>query len=64
MAYEQREGQGSLFPNDKKGNEKAPNSRGTLLLGGTLYELSGWTKTRENGEKWISIQAKPKAEGR
>jgi len=26
--YEQKEGQGSLFRNDKKGNEKAPDYRG------------------------------------
>lgn len=56
MAYQPREGAGSLFKNDK-----APNLRGTILLGGVLYELSGWTKEKDGGEKWISIAGRPKS---
>ena len=47
MAYEQKEGQGALFPNDKKGNEKAPDYKGTVLINGELTEIAAWKKTTE-----------------
>jgi hypothetical protein len=59
MAWEHREGSGSLFKNDQKGNEKAPGYRGEILLGGVLYELAGWLKEGKNG-KFFSISGKPK----
>lgn len=61
MAYEHRDGSGSLFKNDKKGNDKAPDYRGDLMIGGTLYELATWIKEGKNG-KFMSLSAKPKEE--
>lgn len=61
--FQHREGAGSLRPNDKKGdNEKAPNSKGEIMLGGTVYEIAGWTRTDKNGAKYISLSGKPKGE--
>jgi hypothetical protein len=61
MPYEQREGQGSLFRNDKKGNPKAPDWKGTCLLNGVTMEISGWIKDGKRGE-FYSLQIKPKEE--
>lgn len=44
MAYEQRDGDISVFTNDKKGNDKAPDWKGTALIDGQKYEVAFWTK--------------------
>ena len=54
MAYEQREGGGTLFRNDKKGNDRAPDWRGDALLNGKKVKLAGWIKQGRNGE-FISL---------
>lgn len=60
MAYEQREGQGSLFKNDRKETDKHPDYTGSVTIGGKQYWLSGWIKEFESGKKWLSLAAKPK----
>lgn len=60
MAYEQRDLSGSLFRNDKREKDTHPNLTGTVMIGGVEYWASGWTKERQNGEKWISLSFKPK----
>jgi len=60
MAYEQRDLSGSLFKNDKREKDTHPNLTGSIMIDGKEYWLSGWTKERANGEKWISLAAKPK----
>ena len=65
--YEQRDNSGSLFPNDKKGdNEKAPNLKGEGKYvcphcgeSSGLW-LSGWTRTTAKGLKWLSLSLQPK----
>jgi uncharacterized protein (DUF736 family) len=56
MAFEQKELQGSCFPNDKKGNEKAPDFKGKCLIKGQLYYLAGWNKEGANGQKYSSLK--------
>lgn len=58
MAFELKPGQGSLFQNDKQGNEQRPDYRGTVNIDGTLYELSGWKKRSKNQVVWVSLSAK------
>ena len=61
MAYEQKDGQGILFVNDKKGNEKAPDRKGTLTVGGVTYNVAGWIKEGKKGP-FLSLKAElPKA---
>jgi uncharacterized protein (DUF736 family) len=55
MAYELRDGQGSLFRNDKEGNDKRPDYRGQINIGGTFYDVSGWIKEGKKG-KWMSLK--------
>jgi hypothetical protein len=59
MAYELKDGQGSLFINDKDGNDKRPDRRGELNIGGTIYKLSGWIKEGSKGP-WLSLKAEVK----
>ena len=61
MAYEPKDGSGALFRNDKGDNDKRPDYRGNLMVGGVEYELSSWIKEGQKG-KWMSISAKPKEE--
>jgi len=61
MAYEHREGQGSLFKNDKK-NERQPDFKETVMIKGVLYNISAWSRTSQNGREYISLQAEEKTE--
>lgn len=56
MAYELKEGQGSLFKNDKQ-NDRQPDFKGSILIGGTTYEIAAWNKTSRNGLSYMSLQA-------
>lgn len=56
MSFELRDGQGTLFINDKEGVENRPDRRGELNIGGTIYRLSGWLKKGPKGP-WLSLNA-------
>jgi hypothetical protein len=60
MAYEHREGSGSLFKNHKKEEgSKQPDYRGDAMVNGVVMELSAWIK-EGNGGKFFSLSIKPK----
>ena len=62
MAYDNTN-KGALFTNDKKGNESAPDRRGSINIEGKEYWLSGWIKTpKKGGAAFLSISAQPKDE--
>lgn len=53
MAFEHKDGQGSLFKNDKKtGNQ--PDYRGTATIDGRAKRISAWIKDGKNG-KFLSL---------
>jgi|TARA_X000000368_G_C22385427_1_gene430891 uncharacterized protein (DUF736 family) len=56
MAYEQKDKSGSLFPNDKKGNDKAPDMTGTFTLNGTKWNLAGWKTKSKEGKAYMSLK--------
>ena len=62
MAFEQREGSGSLFKNTKKTTDSHPNATGSALIGGVEYWVSAWTKKDKNGQPWQSLAFKRKDE--
>ena len=63
MAYEQREGQGSLFTNKKKEEgSNQPDSNGALMINGEIYELAAWRKEAASGLKYLSLSIKLKDE--
>ncbi len=51
---------GALFKNDKGGNERRPDYRGTLNVNGVEYDLSAWLKTSKKGDKYMSLSVQPK----
>lgn len=60
MAYEMKDGQGSLFKNDRRESENHPNLKGKIMIDGKLYWLSAWRKTGMNGAPdWLSLAATP-----
>jgi hypothetical protein len=60
MAYEQKDMSGSLFKNDKKGNDRAPDYRGKCMVNGTLLDMSAWMQTSQDGtKKYMSIKFSP-----
>jgi len=46
---------GVLFKNDKKGNEKAPDYKGKLKVGGKDYDLAAWVRQGKNGN-FLSVK--------
>lgn len=44
----------SIFKNDKKGNEKAPDYRGTTTLNNQEYKVALWIRTSASGTKYMS----------
>lgn len=53
---------GALFKNDKKGNDKWPDYRGSINVNGEEFWLNAWLKTSKKGEKFMSLSLKPKDE--
>lgn len=58
MAYSHNNNEGSLFVNDKGGNERRPDYRGSILIEGKLYDLAGWkTTAKTTGKVFLSLKA-------
>jgi uncharacterized protein (DUF736 family) len=51
---------GALFRNDDKTEEKHPDYRGNINVGGTEFWLSAWLKVSKKGTKYLSLSIKPK----
>jgi len=47
---------GALFKNDKKGNEKAPDYKGKINVGGKEYKLASWIRESKEGVKYMSLK--------
>lgn len=58
MAYELKDGQGSLWPNKKRTKDTSPNSTGQIKINGRIYLLSGWAKETKNGVRWVSLSVR------
>lgn len=55
MAYEQKDNSGSLFKNDKKGNDKAPDYKGKCIVDGVEKEMAAWLRTSKGGVSYMSF---------
>ena len=52
---------GALFKNDKEGNDKRPDYKGKIDIGGREYWLSAWVRTKKDGSgKYLSLKAEAK----
>lgn len=48
---------GVLFPNDKRGNEKAPDVTGKAQIEGVEYRVAGWKRQSLNtGKSFFSLK--------
>lgn len=61
MAFEEREGQGSLWNNDNKNADNHPDYRGTFTLNGVPHVLAGWKKQTQDGVGFVSLAVQTKA---
>jgi hypothetical protein len=50
MAFTPKDNSGSLFQNDRKASDKQPDEKGTALIDGKEYWVSGWWKKSQRGE--------------
>ena len=63
MAWQLKEGDGSLFVNDRKEASQQPDYKGSLMVGGVEYWISGWKKSSKDGtKKYLSLSARPKVQ--
>ncbi|MDQ1077990.1 hypothetical protein [Pseudoroseomonas cervicalis] len=56
--FQQREGSGQLFRNERAENERHPSHKGTFLLDGVTYEIAAWVKEGRKG-KFFSLKVQP-----
>ena len=61
MAFQLKDGQGSLFPNDRKTSDSHPDYKGSVMLNGQEFDLAAWTKKGARGE-FLSLSIKPKTQ--
>ena len=54
MAYEKKDGEISVFENDKQGNEKRPDFKGSALIDGKEYEVALWKRQTQAGKNFIA----------
>jgi len=60
MAFELKDGAGSLFRNNKKEKPTHPDMTGEIKIDGKVYRVSGWTKESPKAGKWLSLSVQPK----
>jgi hypothetical protein len=54
-----KDNSGVLFKNDKIENERSPNYKGNITVGGQDYWLSAWIKEGKSG-KFMGLAVSPK----
>lgn len=60
MAFEQKDGQGSLFKNTEKEQPNHADYTGSIKVAGVEYWLNAWIKQSKGGKMFMSLSAKPK----
>lgn len=59
MAYDNTN-TGALFKAKEQKTDKHPGYTGTINVNGEEFWLAGWVKESKAGEKYFSLQVKPK----
>lgn len=60
MAYEKKDGEITLFLNDKGGVEKRPDFKGEAQINGETYEIAMWNRKSNAGKPFLAGQIKKK----
>lgn len=64
VAYEHKEGFGTIFTNFNKTHEKAPAMTGSIMHKGEVIRLGIWENTSSNGQTYWSVRvSQPSPEG-
>jgi hypothetical protein len=59
MAREPKEMELVLFPNDKKGNTKAPDMKGFGMVAGVVYDVAAWDEVSKANKPYMKIKLSP-----
>lgn len=62
MAFEMQNMKGSLFDNDKKGKESAPDFKGSIKIDNKEFWISGWKNKSQAGADYISLSVQEKTD--
>lgn len=62
MAYQMKDGSGTLFKVLEKKNEKGPDYTGDCMIEGTVFRMAAWIRESESGRKYMSFKFEPKDE--
>ena len=54
--YEHKDMSGSLWENDKAGNDARPDLKGSVTIDGTKYSISAWHNESKAGKKYTSLK--------
>lgn len=60
---ENKELTGVMFPNEKQ-NEKQPDLKGTVKVGGVDYYIAGWKRKSKAGHGYLSLALKAKEQAK
>lgn len=63
MPYQNKPGQGVMFPNDQQGNQNRPAWRGSINIDGKEWEISAWNRVSQRGANYISLEAREPWQG-
>ena len=58
--YQQKDNSGALFKNDKKESDSHPDYKGSAMINGSDYWVSGWINTSNAGTKYMKFSYSPK----
>ena len=53
---ERKDNTGALFKNDKKGNDKAPDYKGKVMVSGEEMEIAAWVTQSKKGTTYMSVK--------
>jgi hypothetical protein len=60
MAWEHKEGQGSVKENDKGDNPRRPDWKGDGMWGGVVYDIAIWRGSTKDGVRKYDFKIAPK----
>lgn len=55
---------GFLMKNTEKEKDTQPDYKGSVVVDGVEYWLSGWIKTSKKGDKFMSLSLQPKEQAK
>ena len=58
--YQQKDNSGALFKNDKKESDSHPDYKGSAMIDGSEFWVSGWINVSSAGTKYMKFSYSPK----